>query len=186
MMAIGWVANMVQRGSASMRRLNRVFDEVPEIKDVAPNRDIPALEGRIEFRGISITYPGGARSAIKNVHFTIKAGQTVALVGKVGCGKSTLLQVIPRLFNVPRGTVLIDGIDIQDIPLKSLRQSIGFVTQEVIIFSDTIRNNVLFGREGVSEEALVKSMKRSWRSTKVLILCLVNGASLFRVDRGRD
>ena len=159
MMAIGWVANMVQRGSASMRRLNRVFDEVPEIKDVSPNRDIPALEGRIEFRGISITYPGGGRSAIKNVSFTIEAGQTVALVGKVGCGKSTLLQVIPRLFNVPRGTVLIDGIDIQDIPLKTLRQSIGFVTQEVIIFSDTIRNNVLFGREGFSEEAVVKALK---------------------------
>jgi ATP-binding cassette subfamily B multidrug efflux pump len=159
MMAIGWVANMVQRGSASMRRLNRVFDEVPEVKDVAPNRDIPALEGRIEFRGISITYPGGGRSAIKNVNFTIEAGQTVALVGKVGCGKSTLLLVIPRLFNVPRGTVLIDEIDIQDIPLKTLRQSIGFVTQEVIIFSDTIRNNVLFGREGVSEETLVKALK---------------------------
>ena len=159
MMAIGWVANMVQRGSASMRRLNRVFDEVPEIKDVAPNRDIPALEGRIEFRGVSITHPGGGRSAIKNVNFTIEAGQTVALVGKVGCGKSTLLQVIPRLFNVPRGTVLMDGIDIQDIPLKSLRRGIGFVTQEVIIFSDTIRNNVLFGREEVSEEALVKALK---------------------------
>jgi ATP-binding cassette subfamily B protein len=150
---------MVQRGAASMRRLNRVFDEMPEIKDVGPPRDIPAIMGRIEFRGISITYEGGARSAIKNVSFTIEAGQTVALVGKVGCGKSTLLQVIPRLFNVPRGTVLIDGIDIQDIPLKTLRQSIGFVTQEVIIFSDTIRSNVLFGREGFSEEAVVKALK---------------------------
>ena len=159
MMAIGWVANMIQRGSASMRRLNRVFNEVPEIKDVGPNRDIVALKGRIEFRGTSITFPGGGRSAVKAVHLTIDAGQTVALVGKVGCGKSTLLQVIPRLFNVPRGTVVIDGMDIQDIPLKSLRQSIGFVTQEVIIFSDTIRNNVLFGREGVSEEALVKALK---------------------------
>jgi ATP-binding cassette subfamily B multidrug efflux pump len=159
MMAIGWVANMIQRGSASMRRLNRVFNEVPEIKDVGPNRELVALKGRIEFRGTSITFPGGGRSAVKAVHLTIAAGQTVALVGKVGCGKSTLLQVIPRLFNVPRGTVVIDGMDIQDIPLKSLRQSIGFVTQEVIIFSDTIRNNVLFGREGVSEEALVKALK---------------------------
>ena len=159
MMAIGWVANLIQRGSASMRRLNRVFNEVPEIKDVGPNRDIVALKGRIEFRGTSITFPGGGRSAVKEVHFTIEAGQTVALVGKVGCGKSTLLQVIPRLFNVPRGTVVIDGMDIQDIPLTSLRQSIGFVTQEVIIFSDTIRNNVIFGREGVSEEALVNALK---------------------------
>jgi ATP-binding cassette, subfamily B, multidrug efflux pump len=159
MMAIGWVTNMIQRGAASMRRLNRVFNEVPEIQDTAPKRDLGLLQGRIEFRGASITYPGAARPAVKEVHFTVEAGQTVALVGKVGCGKSTLLQVIPRLFNVPRGAVFIDGMDIQDIPLKSLRQNIGFVTQEVFIFSDTIRNNILFGREGVSEEALVKSLK---------------------------
>jgi len=159
MMAIGWVTNMIQRGAASLRRLNRVFNEVPEIRDIAPKRDMGRLHGKIEFRGVGITYPGAGRPAIKEVHFTVEAGQTAALVGKVGCGKSTLLQVIPRLFNVPRGTVFIDGMDIQDIPLKRLRQSVGFVTQEVFIFSDTIRNNVLFGREGVSEEALVKALK---------------------------
>jgi len=159
MMAIGWVTNMIQRGAASMRRLNRIFNEVPEIQDVATERDMRLVQGGIEFRGAGITYPGAGRPAIRDVRFTVGAGQTVALVGKVGCGKSTLLQVIPRLFNVPRGTVFIDGMDIQDIPLKSLRQSIGFVTQEVFIFSDTIRNNVLFGREGVSEETLVQALK---------------------------
>lgn len=159
MMAIGWVTNMIQRGAASMRRLNRVFNEVPEIQDAAPKRDMGLLHGKIEFRGAGITYPGAGRPAIREVHFTVEAGQTGALVGKVGCGKSTLLQVIPRLFNVPRGSVLIDGMDIQDIPLKSLRQNIGFVTQEVFIFSDTIRNNVLFGREGISEQTLVKALK---------------------------
>jgi ATP-binding cassette subfamily B multidrug efflux pump len=159
MMAIGWVTNMIQRGSASLRRLNRVFNEVPEIQDLAPDRDRGLLHGKIEFRGTGITYPGAGRPAIKEVHFTVEAGQTAALVGKVGSGKSTLLQAIPRLFNVPRGTVFIDGMDIEAIPLKSLRQSIGFVTQEVFIFSDTIRNNVLFAREGVSEEALVKALK---------------------------
>jgi ATP-binding cassette, subfamily B, multidrug efflux pump len=159
MMAIGWVTNMIQRGAASLRRLNRVFNEVPEVQDLAPNRDRGLLQGKIEFRGTGITYPGTGRPAIKEVHFTVEAGQTAALVGKVGSGKSTLLQAIPRLFNVPRGTVFIDGTDIEAIPLKSLRQSIGFVTQEVFIFSDTIRNNVLFAREGVSEEALVKALK---------------------------
>jgi len=159
MMAIGWVTNMIQRGAASLRRLNRVFNEVPEVQDLAPNRDRGLLQGKIEFRGTGITYPGTGRPAIKDVHFTMEAGQTAALVGKVGSGKSTLLQVIPRLFNVPRGTVFIDGMDIEAIPLKSLRQSIGFVTQEVFIFSDTIRNNVLFAREGVSEEALVEALK---------------------------
>lgn len=175
MMAIGWVANMVQRGAASMRRLNRVFDEVPEIKDVGPTREIPAIKGRIEFRGVSIAYAGEERSAVKEVHFTIEAGRTVALVGKVGCGKSTLLQIIPRLFTVPRGAVFIDGIDVQDIPLKRLRQSIGFVTQEVIIFSDTIRNNVLFGREGVPEEALVQALKTAEIYEEIMAL-----------DRGLD
>lgn len=175
MMAIGWVANMVQRGAASMRRLNRVFDEVPEIKDVGPTREIPAIKGRIEFRGVSIAYAGEERSAVKEVHFTLEAGQTVALVGKVGCGKSTLLQIIPRLFTVPRGTVFIDGIDVQDIPLKRLRQSIGFVTQEVIIFSDTIRNNVFFGREGVPEEALVQALKTAEIYEEIMAL-----------DRGLD
>ncbi|HYQ59433.1 MAG TPA: ABC transporter ATP-binding protein [Desulfatiglandales bacterium] len=159
MMAIGWVTNMIQRGAASLRRLNRVFNEVPEVQDLAPNRDRGLLQGKIEFRGTGITYPGAGRPAIKEVHFTVEAGQTAALVGKVGSGKSTLLQAIPRLFNVPRGTVFIDGMDIEAIPLKSLRQSIGFVTQEVFIFSDTIRNNILFAREGVSEEALVEALK---------------------------
>jgi ATP-binding cassette, subfamily B, multidrug efflux pump len=159
MMAIGWVTNMIQRGAASLRRLNRVFNEVPEVQDLAPKGDRGLLQGKIEFRGTGITYPGAGRPAIKEVHFTVEAGQTAALVGKVGSGKSTLLQVIPRLFNVPRGTVFIDGMDVEAIPLKSLRQSIGFVTQEVFIFSDTIRNNVLFAREGVSEEALVKALK---------------------------
>ena len=175
MMAIGWVANMVQRGAASMRRLNRVFDEVPEIRDVGPARDMPAIKGRIEFKGVSLAYAGEERSAVKDVHFTIEAGQTVALVGKVGCGKSTLLQMIPRLFTVPRGMVFIDGVDLQDIPLKRLRQSIGFVTQEVILFSDTIRNNVLFGREGVSEDALVKALKTADIHEEIMAL-----------DRGLD
>ena len=159
MMAIGWVTNMIQRGAASMRRLNRVFNEVPEIQEVPTKGDPGLVHGRIEFRGAGITYPGAGGPAIKDVRFTVEAGQTAALVGKVGCGKSTLLQVIPRLFNAPKGTVLIDGRDVQDIPIKRLRQGIGFVTQEVFIFSDTIRNNVLFGREGVSEETLVKALK---------------------------
>lgn len=170
MMAIGWVTNMIQRGAASLRRLNRVFDEVPEIQDTAAQREVEPLQGTIEFRGASATYPGAERPAIKEIHFTVEAGQTAALVGKVGCGKSTLLQVIPRLFNVPRGTVFIDGMDLQDIPLKVLRRSIGFVTQEVFIFSDTIRNNVLFGREAVSEEVLVKALKTAEIYEEILAL----------------
>ena len=154
MMAMGWVTNLIQRGAASMRRINRVLGEVPEIREPSAALNIPQIRGEIEFRKFSQAYPGNDLYAVKDVSLTIDAGQTVSLVGRVGSGKTSLLQAIPRLFNFPRGTLFIDGTDVQDIPLKTLRQSIGFVTQETIIFSDSIRNNVLFGRNEVLEEDL--------------------------------
>ena len=154
MMAMGWVTNLIQRGAASMRRINRVLREAPEIKEPSAALSVPQIRGKIEFKKFSLAYPGNELHAVRDVNLTIDAGQTVSLVGRVGSGKTTLLQAIPRLFNSPRGTLFIDGTDVQDIPLKTLRQSIGFVTQETIIFSDTIRNNVLFGRNEVFEGSL--------------------------------
>ena len=154
MMAMGWVTNLIQRGAASMRRINRVLEEVPEIADSAAPQSVSQFKGGIEFRRFSLKYPGKDIYAVKDIDLIIEAGQTVSLVGRVGSGKSTLLHAIPRLFNTPRGTLFIDGVDVQDIPLKTLRKGIGFVTQETIIFSDTIRNNVLFGRSGVSDQDL--------------------------------
>jgi len=154
MMAMGWVTNLIQRGAASMRRINRVLEEVPEIADSAAPQSVSEFKGEIEFRRFSLKYPGKDIYAAKDIDLIIEAGQTVSLVGRVGSGKSTLLHAIPRLFNTPRGTLFIDGVDVQDIPLKTLRKGIGFVTQETIIFSDTIRNNVLFGRSGVSDQDL--------------------------------
>jgi len=159
MMAIGWVTNLIQRGSASMRRLNRIFAEVPEIRDSDSPRHVREIKGQIEMRALTLTHPGGERAAIRDIHLIIEAGSTVAFVGKVGSGKTTLLHVIPRLYEAPRGTVFIDGIDIQEIPLKVLRKSIGYVTQEVFIFSDTIRNNVIFGREGIAEKEVIEALK---------------------------
>ncbi len=150
MMAMGWVTNLIQRGSASMRRLNRITDEMPEIKDLSLSPLRASIKGNIEINGLNIRYPGQTDDALKDIRLKINAGETVAVVGRVGSGKSTLLEVIPRLLNIPAGTVYVDGLDILEIPLKALRQSIGFVQQEVFIFSDTIRNNVLFGRENVS------------------------------------
>jgi ATP-binding cassette subfamily B multidrug efflux pump len=168
MMAIGWVTNIIQRGSASMRRLNRVLDEVPEIRDgVSEIRDgstPPApvkIKRGIEFRNVNLKYPNATREAIKGANLTIEAAQTVALVGRVGSGKTSLLHLLPRLYETPRGTIFIDGVDLRDIPLSALRESIGFVPQEVIIFSDTVRNNVLFGRRGISEEILKSALKRA-------------------------
>jgi ATP-binding cassette subfamily B protein len=143
-----------------MRRINQVLDAPPEIGDsarmLAPR---PAIRGAIEFRGLSLRHPGRTREAVKDIRLTIAEGWTVALVGGVGSGKTTLLHALPRLIDVPGGTLFLDGVDVNHIPLKRLRENIGFVTQETMIFSDTIRENVLFGRSGISEEALVKALK---------------------------
>ncbi len=181
--AIGWVTNLIQRGSASMRRINRILEEVPEITDPPLPPDVltadranhradsyavgradspPAnrkIHGGIQIKGRSMKYSGQSNYAIKGIDLNIQMGQTVALVGQVGSGKTTLLHNIPRLFKAPKGTVFIDDIDVQDIPLKILRENIGFVTQETIIFSDTIRNNVLFDRDGISVNAFEDALK---------------------------
>jgi ATP-binding cassette subfamily B multidrug efflux pump len=185
--AIGWVTNLIQRGSASMRRINRILEEVPEITDpplppdvltadlanhpadsyavgrMDSRADSPAanhkIHGGIQIKGLSMKYSGQSNYAIKGIDLNIQMGQTVALVGQVGSGKTTLLHNIPRLFKAPKGTVFIDDIDVQDIPLKILRENIGFVTQETIIFSDTIRNNVLFDRDGISANAFEDALK---------------------------
>jgi ATP-binding cassette subfamily B multidrug efflux pump len=184
MMAIGWVTNLIQRGSASMRRLNRVLDEVPEIRDEVPEiRDeVPEIRGEstrpapvkikreIEFRNANLKYPDATSEAIKGATLTIEAGQTVVLAGRVGSGKTSLLHLLPRLYETPRRTIFIDGVDIRDIPISALRESIGFVPQEVIIFSDTIRNNVLFGRRGISEEILKSALKRAEIYEEVMAL----------------
>ena len=159
MMAMGWVTNLIQRGSASMRRINRILEEVPEIKDSVHPRRGMSVRGNIEIKGLTFRYPGQADYALKDIWFKMSETETVAVVGRVGSGKTTLLHAIPRLLDVPPGTVSLDGRDIRDIPLNLLRKQIGFVTQEVFIFSDTIRNNVLFGRSGVSQSELETSLR---------------------------
>ena len=154
MMAMGWVTNLVQRGSASMRRINGILEELPEIRDSAQSIHIPQIRGKIEFKGLSFTHPGQSFYALKDIHLKIETGDTIAVVGRVGAGKTTLLQTITRLLDAPAGTIFVDGWNVRQIPLQTLRKNIGFVTQEVFIFSDTIRNNVLFGRTGVSQDHL--------------------------------
>jgi ATP-binding cassette subfamily B protein len=154
MMAMGWVTNLVQRGSASMRRINGILEELPEIRDSAQSIHIPQIRGKIEIKGLSFTHPGQSFFALKDIHLKIGAGDTIAVVGRVGAGKTTLLQTITRLLDAPAGTIFVDGWNVRQIPLQTLRKNIGFVTQEVFIFSDTIRNNILFGRTGVSQDHL--------------------------------
>lgn len=159
MMGLGWVTNMIQRGAASMRRINLVLKEAPEIAD-APEPVQPAsVRGHIEIRGLSFRYPGQENHALRDIHFSIREGETVALVGRVGSGKTALAHFIPRLLDPPPGTVFVDGIDIRLIPLRTLRENIGFVTQEPFVFSDTVRNNILFGRDGISGEAMETALR---------------------------
>ncbi len=174
MMAMGWVTNLVQRGSASMRRINGILEELPEIRDSAQSIHIPHIRGKIEIGGLYFTHPGQSFYALKDIHLKIEAGDTIAVVGRVGAGKTTLLQTITRLLDAPDGTIFVDGWNVRQIPLQTLRKNIGFVTQEVFIFSDTIRNNVLFGRTGVSQDHLetvlraadifedIKNLEKGW------------------------
>ena len=144
MIALGWVTNLVQRGLASLGRLMLIFDSKPEIDDRAvPAHPLTALRGEIEFRNLTFSYNGVP--VLKNLNLQIPAGKTVAIVGATGSGKSTLVGLIPRLYDAPEGSLLIDGVPIRQIPLSSLRRHIGFVPQETFLFSETIRENVMFG-----------------------------------------
>ncbi|RLB24427.1 MAG: ABC transporter ATP-binding protein [Deltaproteobacteria bacterium] len=154
MMALGWVTNLIQRGSTSMRRINDILDEVPQITNKITNPFRGVIRGKVCLKGLTFYYPEEKVPALKDIDLRTEAGQTVAIVGPVGSGKSTLLQIIPRLVETERNMVQIDEIPIHDIDLKKLRASIGFVTQETQLFSDTIFNNIIFGREGVGEDLM--------------------------------
>ncbi|HDH87062.1 MAG TPA: ABC transporter ATP-binding protein [Desulfobacteraceae bacterium] len=154
MMALGWVTNLIQRGSTSMRRINDILDEVPQITNKITNPFRGVIRGKVCLKGLTFYYPKEKVPALKDIDLRTEAGQTVAIVGPVGSGKSTLLQIIPRLVETERNMVQIDEIPIHDIDLKKLRASIGFVTQETQLFSDTIFNNIIFGREGVGEDLM--------------------------------
>jgi len=148
--AVGWVMNLLERGLASLGRMNKIFEAKPDIDD----RDVPAqpiesIRGEIEFRNLSFSYNG--RAILKNLNLHIPAGRTVAIVGATGSGKSTLVNLVPRLYDAPPGTVLVDGVPIRQIPLQVLRKDIGFVPQETFLFSETIRENVRFGTLAASD-----------------------------------
>jgi ATP-binding cassette subfamily B protein len=144
MIALGWVTNLVQRGLASLGRLMQIFEAKPEIDDRAvPAHPLTSLRGEIEFRNLTFAYNG--TPVLKNLDLLIPAGKTVAIVGATGSGKSTLVGLIPRLYDAPEGSLLVDGVPIREIPLQILRRHIGFVPQETFLFSESIRENVKFG-----------------------------------------
>ena len=155
MIAFGWVTNILQQGAASMGRLAAIFDTEPEIKDTeTTNHSIDHIDGAIEFRSVSFTHMNAAQPTLKNINLKIDSGMTVAVVGYTGTGKSTLVNLIPRLYDITSGELLIDGNDIRRIPLDVLRSNIGFVTQETFLFSETIAENIRYGVDNMVEEDL--------------------------------
>jgi ATP-binding cassette subfamily B protein len=159
MMAMGWVVNLFQRSVASMRRINRILDEKPEITGTALYKNIPPIKGEIAFHDLSLKYPGQKDYTLRDISLKVNQGETLSLVGPVGSGKTSLLHLIPRILDATTGAVFVDGIDVRNHPLIELRRSIGFVTQESIIFSDSIRNNIIFGRDEITEEIVEKVLK---------------------------
>ena len=152
MIAFGWVINQLQQGAASMARLARIMDTEPEIRDTEDtDRRITSVRGTIEFRNVTFRHRGAEQSALKGVSLSIPAGRTLAVVGYTGSGKSTLVNLIPRMYDVTEGELLIDGVDVRKIPLDVLRGSIGYVPQETFLFSDTIADNIAYGTDDGTE-----------------------------------
>jgi ATP-binding cassette subfamily B multidrug efflux pump len=158
--ALGWVVNLLQRGLASLGRLNLIFQAQPDIDDRdVPPQPVSSLRGEIEFRNLTFSYNG--KPILRNLNLRIPAGRTVAIVGATGSGKSTLVSLIPRLYDAPPGTVLVDGIPIRQVPLRVLREAIGFVPQETFLFSETIRENVRFGTPGAADSDVERAAEIS-------------------------
>ena len=149
MIALGWVVNLMQRGSASMSRINQIMRERPTIAAPLPPVPLNHVRGEIEFRGVTLEYSSG--SALDGVELTIPAGATIAVVGHTGSGKSTLVGLIPRLMDPTSGAVSLDGVDLRNLDPAELRRNIGFVPQETFLFSATIAENIAFGVEHATE-----------------------------------
>ncbi len=168
MIAIGWVTNLVQRGAASVVRINDLMTEKPAIDDAAALPELVAapIAGSIEFRNLSFSYPTGPE-VLHDLSLEIPAGSSLAITGPTGSGKSTLVSLIPRLQDASPGEVLIDGRPIREYPLETLRRAIGFVPQETFLFSETIRGNIAFGVDDVSDQQVIDAAITAHIATEI-------------------
>jgi ATP-binding cassette subfamily B protein len=157
--SVGWVTSIIQRAAASQERINEFLNTVPDIQNNNPVAE--PIKGEITLQNVSFTYPESGITALKNINIHIPQGQTLAIVGKTGSGKSTLAALITRLYDVCEGAVIIDGKDIRNINLDVLRSNIGYVPQEVFLFSDTIKSNISFGlkQHNLNEEKIIQAAK---------------------------
>ena len=156
MISFGWVANMIQQADASMKRLLKILNEPVEIFDKETNSGINEITGNVEFKNVSFRYGENLPWVLRNINLKINRGQTVAFVGNTGVGKTSLVNLLPRLYDVVDGSVLIDGNDVREIPLHTLRENIGMVPQENFLFSDTLTNNINYGLNDGTKDLVSK------------------------------
>jgi ATP-binding cassette, subfamily B, multidrug efflux pump len=160
MIALGWVVNLYQRGSASMGRINKILNTEPAVSTPARPVRLEEPRGEIRFESVSFAYPGTTRPVLHDIDFTAPAGATVAIVGPTGAGKSTLVSLIPRLYDPTEGRVLLDGVPLPDLDPADLRALIGMVPQDAFLFSDTIAVNIALGLEGEPDPEVVEEAAR--------------------------
>ncbi|MBT8211447.1 MAG: ABC transporter ATP-binding protein/permease, partial [Eudoraea sp.] len=154
---VGWLTSIVQRAEASQKRINEFLKITPEIKNEKVEET--SIQGEVEFDNVAFTYEDTHIQALKGISFRVKAGETIAILGKTGSGKSTVLDLITRLYDVSSGEIRIDGVPIKDLNLKSLRSSIGAVPQDAFLFSDSIKNNIKFGKEEAVDDEIIEVSK---------------------------
>ena len=158
-MAVSEMIDMSSRGKASLNRLGELLDAEITVKDREGVEDLNDIQGNIEFRNLTFRYPDGEFDVLENISFTIKAGENVGLVGKTGSGKTTLVDLILRTYNVPDGTIFIDGHDVNDVTIHSVRGGCAYVPQDNFLFSDTIENNIAFGVKGVDQKVVINAAR---------------------------
>ena len=143
--SLGWVTSLIQRAAASQKRINEFLHEKSEI--ISPNVEKRPIRGKIEFQNVTFTYPETGITALKNVSFVANPGEMVAIIGRTGSGKSTIANLIMRMYDCTSGDVMVDGQSLKELNLEGYRSQIGFVPQEVFLFSDTIANNIAFSAD---------------------------------------
>lgn len=165
MMALGWVTNLIQRGRASLDRINKILQTVPDIRDRQDARSLEGVDGQIEFENVFFSYASQADEAgvatLSNINLSIKPGQVLGIIGPPGCGKTTLINLIPRLYDNQRGKILLDGNDIRTLKISDLRSHIAFIPQEPFLFAGTIRDNITFGDRDITDERLEKAVQEA-------------------------
>lgn len=163
---VGWVTSIVQQAEVSQQRINEFLKQTPEIENTA-TKNVP-LKGTVEFKEVHLLYDDTNITALDSISFKVNAGETIAILGKTGSGKSTLVNLISRLYDVKEGAILIDGIPIKEINLNILRDQIGFVPQDPFLFSDTIENNIKFGKETATKKEIVSAAKNAAVHTNII------------------